>query len=218
LTGIRIERNVVKSTRGHPKLGSTEPFGVAFEPHTHGEITDVSIVGNSISFDGMNRPELVNTGGVSLSTGEPHSFVYRQILVKDNVIRTVGVGVRVQTLRSGRAGGPGSVVIEGNRIEGAANYGIRVRASAGSEYHETVSIVENIIRGYSGQAYHQYDGIRVEGNSIAPEIRANQILPLTDGGSNSGRYGISIESGVRNAAIKDNKIAGYHMGAISAGQ
>src|SRR6266850_1407623 len=211
ITDVRVERNVAKSTLGHPKLGATQPFGVAFEPHTSGEIADVSIVGNSISFDGMSSAELINTGGISLSTGDPHSFVYRRIVVKDNAIRAVGVGIRVQTLRSGRVGGPGSVVIAGNRIEGAANYGIRVGTSSGSEYHDTVSIVDNIVRGYSGQAYYQYDGIRVEGNLIAPEIKGNQILPLTDGGTNAGRYGISIESGVRNAAIKDNKIGGYHV-------
>jgi hypothetical protein len=215
ITGVRIERNVAKSTRGHPKLGPTEPFGVMFEPHDPGEITDVSIIGNSVSFDGMSRAELINTGGISLSTGDPHSFVYRRIFVKDNVIRTVGMGVRVQRLHSGRVGEPGSVVIAGNRIEGAASYGILVNAGGDIADHDAVSITENIIRGYSAQAYYQYDGIRIEGNYIGPEIRGNQILPLTDGGSNTGRYGISIESGVKNAVIKDNKIAGYHMGAIS---
>jgi hypothetical protein len=218
ISGVRIERNVARSTRGHAKLGSTKPFGVVFEPHASGEISDVSIVGNSISFDGMNNAELISTGGISLSRGDPHSFAYRRILIKDNRIKTAGVGIRVETLRSGRAAGPGSVVISGNHIEAAANFGIRVAVSSGSEYHDTVSINENIVRGYSGQAYYQYDGIRVEGNIIGPEIRGNQILPLTDGGTNSGRYGISIEPGVRNAAIKDNQVAGYHLGAISAGK
>jgi hypothetical protein len=215
ISGVRIERNVAKSTRGHPKLGPIEPFGIAFEPHAPGEIIDVSIVGNLVSFDGMTKGELINTGGVSLSTGDPTPYVYRHILVKDNIIRTVGVGIRVQTLRAGRVGEPGSVVIVGNRIEGATSYGIQVNA-AGDGLHrsDTVSIIENTIRGYSGQAYYQYDGIRLEGSAVGPEIRSNQVLPLADGGAGHGRYGISIESGIKKAVIRDNKIAGYRDGAI----
>jgi hypothetical protein len=185
---------------------------VVFEPHDSGEITDVSILGNSFSFDGMGNRELINTGGISLSTGDPHSFVYRGVVLKDNVIRTAGVGIRVQTLRSGRVSTPGSVVIERNRIEGAASYGIHVNARG--DGHDAVSIIENIIRGYSAQAYYQYDGIRVEGNSVR-EIRGNQVLPLRDDGSNIGRYGINIASDSKEVIVKDNKIAGYHVGAIS---
>jgi len=215
ISGVRIERNITKSTRGHPNLGSTEPFGVMFEPHAPGEISDVSIVGNSISFDGMSSAELINTGGISLSTGPAKGYAYRRVSILDNTIRSAGVGIRVQTLRSGGIGEPGSVKIVGNRVEGVKSYGILVNAGGDSAQRNAVSITKNVIRGYSAQAYYKYDGIRVEGSSVAPEIRGNQILPLTDGGTNSGRYGISIDSGVRNAAIKDNKIAGYHLGAIS---
>ena len=212
IAGVRIEHNVAKSTRGHPKLGSTQPFGVVFEPHDSGEITDILISGNTFSFDGMTTRELINTGGISLSTGDPHSFVYRGVVLKDNVIRTAGVGIRVQTLRSQGVSTPGSVIIEKNRIEGSASYGILVNARG--DGHDAVSITENIIRGYSAQAYYQYDGIRVEGNSVR-EIRSNQVLPLKEDGSNIGRYGISIDSESKKVVVKDNKISGYHVGAIS---
>jgi hypothetical protein len=215
ISGVRIERNIAKSTRGHPKLGPTAPYGIVFEPHAPGEITDVSIVANLVSFEGMTKAELINTGGVSLSTGNPAPYVYRHILVKDNIIRTVGVGIRVQTLRSGRVGEPGSVVIGGNRIEGATSYGIQVNAAGdGPHRGDSVSIIENTIRGYSGQAYYWYDGIRLEGSAVGPEIRSNQVLPLADGEAGYGRYGISIESGIKNAVIRNNKIAGYRDGAI----
>jgi hypothetical protein len=215
ISGVRIERNVAKATRGHPKLGPTQPYGVVFEPKAPGEINDVSIVGNQISFEGMRQTELIHTGGISLSTGGPVPFLYRRILVKDNIIRTAGVGIRVQTLHSGRVSGPGSVEIAGNRIEGATSNGIQVNVAGDNARSDAVSIIENIVQGYSSQAYYQYDGIRLDGNLVKPEIRGNQILPLTDGGTNAGRYGISIEPGIKNAVIKDNKISGYHMGAIS---
>jgi hypothetical protein len=211
---VRIERNVVKSTRGHPKLGATEPFGVAFEPSMGGDITDVSIVGNQISFEGMSKTELINTGGVSLSTGPATQFLYRRISVQDNTIRTVGVGIRVEMLRKGSAAEPGSVVIAGNRIEGAANYGIQVKPADDNAHSDAVSITENIVRGYSSQAYNRYDGIRLEGSAVNPKIRGNQVLPLVDGKTGYGRYGISISSGIKNAVLGDNKIAGYMSGAI----
>jgi len=215
VSGVRIERNVVKSTRGHPKLGSTEPFGVAFEPALGGDITDISIAGNQISFDGMSKAELINTGGVSLSTGPATQFLYRRISVQDNTIQTVGVGIRVQTLRRGSVAEPGSVVIARNRIEGATNYGIHVNAARDSTYHDTVSITENIVRGYSAQADNRYDGIRVEGYVADPQIKANRILSFADGKKGYGRYGISIESNVKNAILEGNEIAGYLSGAIS---
>ena len=215
ITGVRIERNVAKSTRGHPKLGPTEPFGVVFEPKIPGEISDVSIVGNLFSFDGMSMSELVNTGGVSLSTGPTSPLLYRRILIKDNIIRTTGVGIRVQLLRSGGAGGPGSVDITGNRIEGATSHGILVTGGSDLTHRDAVSITGNIIRGYSAQAYYQYDGIRLDGNLVKPEIKGNQILPLKDGAQGIGRYGISIEPGVKMPVITDNKVAGYRDGAIS---
>jgi len=215
ISGVRIERNIAKSTRGHPNLGSTEPFGVVFEPHAPGEISDVSIVGNSISFDGMSNAELINTGGISLSTGPAKVYAYRRISILDNTIRSAGVGVRVQTLSSGGVGEPGSVKIVGNQVEGVKSYGILVKAGAGISQPNAISITENVIRGYSAQAYYKYDGIRVEGNSTGPEIRGNQILALKDSDAGIGRYGISVGSGVKTPVIKDNKVAGYRDGAIS---
>jgi hypothetical protein len=214
VNGVRIERNFVKSTRGHPKLRSTEPFGVAFEPSMGGDITDVSIANNQISFEGMSKAELINTGGVSLSTGPATQFLYRRISVQDNTIRTVGVGIRVETLRKGSVAEPGSVVIARNRIEGAANYGIQVRPAGDNAHRDAVSITENIVRGYSSQSYNRYDGIRLEGSAVNPEIRGNQVLSLADGKTGHGRYGISIASGIKNAVLGDNKVAGYMSGAI----
>jgi hypothetical protein len=215
ITGVHIERNVAKSTRGHPKLGPTQPFGVVFEPKIPGEINDVAIGGNSFSFDGMSMAELVNTGGVSLSRGPTSPLLYRRILIKDNIIRTTGVGIRVELLRSGGASAPGSVDISGNRIEGTASHGIVVTGGKDLAHRDVVSITGNIIRGYSAQAYYQYDGIRLEGNLVEPEIRGNQILPLKDDAQGIGRYGISIEPGVKKPVITDNKVAGYRDGAIS---
>jgi len=215
ISDVRIDRNVAKSTRGHPKLGSTEPFGILFEPARSGEITDVSIVGNQVSFDGMSKTELQNTGGVSLGVGRGEPYLYRRIFVQDNIVRTVGVGIRVQTLRAGRVDGPGSVVIARNRIEGATNYGIQVRPAGDNAHRDTVSITENIVRGYSAQAHNRYDGIRLVGSAVSPEIRGNQVLPLVDGKTGHGRYGISIERDVKNAILEGNKIAGYLSGAIS---
>jgi hypothetical protein len=213
-SNVRIERNVIRSTRGHPKLGSTQPFGVAFEPKADGEIADVVIVGNQISFDGMNKSELVNTGGIQLSTGPAKTYLYRHISIQDNVIRAVGVGIRVQTLGQ-HSVEQGSVKIAGNRIEGAKSYGIEVSAaSSGPQHSDAVSIIENTIQGYSGQAYYRYDGIRLEGSAVGPEIRGNKILPPAGSEAGYGRYGISIGSGIRNAVVKDNKIAGYRDGAI----
>jgi Pectate lyase superfamily protein len=214
ISDVRIHRNVAKSTRGHPKLRSTEPFGILFEPAGSGEISNVSIVGNQVSFDGMSKTELQNTGGVSLGVGRGEPYLYRGISVQDNIVRTVGVGVRVQTLRAGRVGGPGSVVITRNRIEGATNYGIQVRPAGDNAHDDTVSITENIVRGYSAQAHNRYDGIRLEGTAVNPEIRGNQVLPLADGKTGNGRYGISIEPGIKNAVLGDNKIAGYMSGPI----
>ncbi|MGH7766834.1 MAG: glycosyl hydrolase family 28-related protein, partial [Candidatus Binatia bacterium] len=119
ISDVRIERNAAKSTRGHPNLRSTEPFGILFEPARSGEISNVAIVANEISFDGMSKAELINTGGVSLGVGGGAPYVYRRISVQDNIVRKVGVGIRVQTLRAGSVDGPGSVVITRNRIEGA---------------------------------------------------------------------------------------------------
>jgi hypothetical protein len=214
ISDVRIHRNVAKSTRGHPKLGPTEPFGILFEPAGSGEISNVSIVGNQISFDGMSKTELQNTGGVSLGMGRGEPYLYRRISVQDNILRTVGVGIRVQTLRAGRVDGPGSVDITRNRIEGAANYGIRVRPARDNAHRDTVSITENIVRGYSAQEHNRYDGIRLEGIAVRPEIRGNQVLPLADGKTGYGRYGISIEHDVKNAVLEDNKVAGYLSGAI----
>jgi Pectate lyase superfamily protein len=214
ISDVRIQRNVVKSTRGHPKLRSTEPFGILFEPAGSGEISNVSIVGNQVSFDGMSKTELQNTGGVALGVGRGEPYLYRSISVQDNIVRTVGVGVRVQTLRAGRVGGPGSVVITRNRIEGATNYGIQVKPAGDNAHDDTVSITENIVRGYSAQAHNRYDGIRLEGIAVNPEIRGNQVLPLADGKTGNGRYGISIEPGIKNAVLGDNKIAGYMSGPI----
>lgn len=215
ISDVRIERNVAKSTRGHPNLRSTEPFGILFEPARSGEISNVAIVANEISFDGMSKAELINTGGVSLGVGGGAPYVYRRISVQDNIVRKVGVGIRVQTLRAGSVDGPGSVVITRNRIEGATNYGIHVNAARDSAYHDTVSITENIVRGYSAQADNRYDGIRVEGYVADPQIKANRILSVADGKKGYGRYGISIESNVKNAILEGNEIAGYLSGAIS---
>jgi hypothetical protein len=215
ISSVRIERNIAKSTRGHPKLGSTKPFGVVFELSSPGEITDISIVGNHISFDGMSKTELINTGGISLSTGtrSAGSFLYRGIFIQDNTIRTVGVGIRVQTLRMGRVSGPGSAVITKNRIEGATAHGIQVTPAVDDVHRDTVSITENTVRGYSAQAHSQYDGIHLEGRAVGPEIRGNHILPV-EGKAGHGRYGISTESGIKDAVIRDNEIAGYRMEAI----
>jgi hypothetical protein len=212
---IRIERNVVRSTRGHPKLGSIEPFGVAFEPKISGEIADVSIVGNEITFEGMSMTELRNTGGISLSTGDPLPYVYRGISIRENLIRTVGVGIRVQTLRSGSVSGPGSVVITRNRIEGAASHGIEVIPAWDDTYRDAASVIENTVRGYSAQAHNRYDGIHLAGRGIGVEITGNEILPVADRKEGYGRYGINLEPGIRNAVIRDNKIAGYLSGTIS---
>jgi hypothetical protein len=206
---------MAKSTRGHPKLRSTEPFGILFEPARSGEISNVAIVANEISFDGMSKAELINTGGVSLGTGGGVPYVYRRISVQDNIVRKVGVGIRVQTLRAGSVDGPGSVLITRNRIEGATNYGIHVNAARDNAYHDTVSITENIVRGYSAQADNRYDGIRIEGYVATPQIKANRILPVADGKKGYGRYGISVESNVKNAILEGNEIAGYLSGAIS---
>ena len=214
ISGVWIERNMIKSTRGHPKLRSTEPFGIMFEPSRSGVISNVSIMGNQISFDGMSRAELINTGGVSLGVGRGAPYVYRHISIQDNTIRTVGVGIRVQTLRAGNVDGPGSVIITQNRIEGATNYGIQVRPAGDNAHRDTVSITENTVRGYSSQAHNRYDGIRLEGSAVAPEIRGNQVLPPADRKTGYGRYGISIEPDIKNAVLGDNKIAGYMSGAI----
>lgn len=217
IRGVRIERNVANSSRGHPNLGSTEPFGVIFEPKGPGEIADVSIVGNTISFDGMTMSEAINSGGISLSTGGEggSAFVYRRVLIKDNLIRSAGTGVRVQTLRSGRGGGAASVAITGNRVDSAASYGILVTAGGDGVQADRVSITGNIIRGYSAQSYYQYDAIRLDGNIFEPEITGNQVLPPTGRESGYGRYGISIEAGVRKPLLKDNQIAGFRDGAVS---
>jgi hypothetical protein len=214
ISDVRIHRNVAKSTRGHPKLGPTEPFGILFEPAGSGEISNVLIVSNQISFDGMSKSELQNSGGVSLGMGRGEPYLYHRISVQDNILRTVGVGIRVQTLRAGRVNGPGSVDITRNRIEGAANYGIRVRPAHDDAHRDTVSITENIIRGYSAQAHNRFDGIRVEGFGVSPEIKGNQVLPLANGKTGYGRYGISIEHDVKNPVLEDNKIAGYLSGAL----
>jgi hypothetical protein len=177
-------------------------------------ISNVSIVGNQISFDGMSKTELQNTGGVALGVGRGEPYLYRGISVQDNIVRTVGVGIRVQTLRAGRVDGPGSVVIARNRIEGATNYGIQVRPARDNAHGDTVSITENIVRGYSAQAHNRYDGIRLEGSAVSPEISGNQILPLADSKTGNGRYGISVERDVKNAILEGNKIAGYLSGAI----
>jgi hypothetical protein len=214
ISSVRIERNIAKSLRGHPKLRSIEPFGVVFEPSNPGEITDISIVGNQISFDGMSKTELINTGGISLSSGHPGvPFLYRRIFIQDNTIRTVGVGIRVQTLRMGSVSGPGSVVITRNRIESATAHGIQVTPAVDDVHRDTVSITENTVRGYSAQAYYQYDGIHLEGRAVGPEVRGNHILPV-EGKAGHGRYGMSIESGIKDAVIRDNEIAGYRIEAI----
>ena len=105
--------------------------------------------------------------------------------------------------------------ITGNRIEGATSHGILVTGGSDLTHRDAVSITGNIIRGYSAQAYYQYDGIRLDGNLVKPEIKGNQILPLKDGAQGIGRYGISIEPGVKMPVITDNKVAGYRDGAIS---
>src|SRR5205823_12380768 len=75
VSNVRIERNMVKSTRSHPKLGSIEPFGIMFEPKISGEIANVSIIGNRISFESMNKADLINTGGISLQDGDPAPYL-----------------------------------------------------------------------------------------------------------------------------------------------
>jgi hypothetical protein len=162
----------------------------------------------------MGMTELRNTGGVQLSTGPAKAYVYRRISIRNNVIRTVGVGIRVQTLRDGSVSGPGSVVIKGNRIEGAANHGIQVIPAWDETYRDAASITENTVRGYSAQAYNQYDGIHLGGRGMGIEVTGNEILPVADRKEGYGRYGINIEPGIQNALIRDNKIAGYMSGAI----
>jgi hypothetical protein len=212
---IRIERNIVRSTRGHPKLGSTEPFGIAFEPKSDGEISTVSITDNHIYFDGMSDTEVINTGGVQLSTGPAKAYVYRRIVIKDNKIRTVGSGIRVETLRDGDVGGPGSVAIQGNHIEDARGHGIEVILARDDKYRDEASITDNKIRGYSAQAFNQYDGIRLAGHGTGAEIRGNEISHLTARPGGNGRYGINVEPHIQGAVIRSNKIAGYLSGAIS---
>jgi hypothetical protein len=213
---IRIEGNIVRATRGHPKLGSTEPFGIGFEPKEFsGEIADVSIIANQISFDGMSMNELRNTGGVQLSTGPAKVYVYRRISIKDNIIHTVGTGIRVQTLRSGANSGPGSVVISGNQIINAANHGIEVIPAWDNAYPDTAVITQNSVRGYSIQTSNQYDAVHVGGRGMNVEITGNEIAPLPWQKKGYARYGIYIEPGIQNTVIKDNKITGgYLSGAI----
>jgi hypothetical protein len=113
----------------------------------------------------------------------------------------------------GSVSGPGSVVISKNRIEGATAHGIQVKPSDDDVHRDTVSITENTVRGYSAQAYYQYDGIHLEGRAVGPEVRGNHILPV-EGKAGHGRYGMSIESGIKDAVIRDNEIAGYRIEAI----
>jgi hypothetical protein len=214
ISNVRIDRNVAKSTRGHPKLGSIEPFGILFEPKMNGDITDVKIISNEVSFDGMSRTELVNTGGISLGVGDGVPYLYRRIIVQNNTIRTVGVGIRVETLRSGAVSGPGSVAVRKNRIEGAQSHGIQVSPAADGSHRDRVSLAENTIRGYSAQAYNRYDGIHLAGRGIGVEITSNKILPVAGRKEGYGRYGISIEAGIQDPLIRDNRIGGYMAGAL----
>jgi Right handed beta helix region len=174
------------------------------------------IVGNQISFEGMSNAELINTGGVQLSTGtaKAHPYLYRRIFIGNNRIRTVGMGIRVQTLRDGNVNGPGSVSIKGNLIEDARGHGIEVIPARDDRYRDEASIIENTIRGYSAQAHNRYDGIRLAGRGMGVEIRGNEILPLTDRKKGYGRYGINIEPQIQSPVISGNKIAGYLSGAI----
>jgi Pectate lyase superfamily protein len=215
IRGVYIAHNRAHATSGHPDLKSVEPFGIVFEPKKSGEISDVFIFDNEIVFEGMSKRELINTGGISLSVGSPAaSYVYRNVYIMNNTIRRAGTGIRVQTLRTGDATVPGSVVVQGNYIDSMEADAIQITPAKDINHPDIVAVINNTVRGYSGHKMGFYDGIKVAGVAQFPQVRGNQILPGSRDKTGQGRYGISIGSGIRSVVVIDNTIADYGMGSL----
>jgi hypothetical protein len=122
---ILIGDNVSKSTKGHPSLGSTEPFPIAITPGHSGNgsglVDRVWIVGNTFDHRNMVRTEMVNSLGVMLSEDQAskgYQFGFQNIHVIGNKFFGLGRAVRVQLFRTSAmpAEPHGFVTVENNEI------------------------------------------------------------------------------------------------------
>jgi hypothetical protein len=124
--GLLIANNVAKTTKGHPSLGTTEPFPVALTPgyagNGSGLIDGVWIIGNDFDHRGMTSAERINTAGVQLSSDQQaigNQFGFKNVHIIGNKFRHQGRGVRLQLFRtSAMPSEPhGFVVIENNDFD-----------------------------------------------------------------------------------------------------
>jgi hypothetical protein len=217
-----IEEVTIRDNRGltsvaHPSLGSTEPFGVVAEPRAaSGVLRRIRIEDNVFTFAGMPPTDMNNSGGVSFSNKgkDGITFSYTDIRITGNVISAAGLGIRVQRLREGTVWGAGSVRIEHNTLVSLRNSGIAVTAGPDGTLGDSVAIVGNVLRGWSLQAEHQYDGISVSGQVVAPLLQDNHVSGLTPTAT-SGRYGLSLGPDVEAPQVTGNTLTGWHTGAIN---
>jgi hypothetical protein len=210
VAGLTVTDNDIVSSRGHPKLGATEPCGFVFEVSVSGTVTQLVIARNHVSFMGMSTTERNNSLGISLSTGRSGmTFLVSGAVIEGNTIEGASVGVRVQRLRTGSVSGPGSVTVTNNIVRDARKEGIAVSPASDTTWPDTATIVTNVVERYSLQAYGSYDGIHVDGKGETVAIQGNQLR-----GSKTGRYGIFVGPGITDAEIANNTVSGYKVGDI----
>lgn len=151
---ILIAGNTVVTTRGHPKLGSTEPFPVAITPghagNGSGLVERVWIVNNVFDHKMVDWLAAGNTVGVMLSEDQAsrgYQFGFNDIYVIGNKMRGQGRGVKVQLFRTALMPTTPSayIAIEQNEFANMVTEPIAIQKT-GATINDFVLIGRNVTR------------------------------------------------------------------------
>lgn len=222
---ILIEGNNITTSGVHPDAAVSKPYGITIEPqaspaHTEGEIKDLVIRNNFISFEGISAPNINSTFGIQCSkaASPATNFVLKRCIISGNIIRGCGTGIRMLDTRYGtNDGGMSLAITDTNIIERARNDGIYVRGGEDNTHSDVVVIRGNIVKGYSEATADGFDGIRLDQYLVAPIVQGNHVARrFAETGAANGRNAISLLSAnIVDAVVTDNYVANAATAEIS---
>lgn len=148
-----IANNTAVSSKGHPKLGSTEAFPVALTPgHAGGGFLDrVYIVSNVFDHTKMARAEATNTAGVQISEdrqAQGAKFGFNNVFITGNKMTGLGRGVTIQLFRTpGFVSPPSYMAIENNEMNAIVLEPIHIKQQSATTAADFVFIGGNLFTG-----------------------------------------------------------------------